>query len=220
MTFINMVLERINPKQIVSLHLNTIRLSPEITLPSLISFPNVISLTLFDPLYVQQIIEYAEYFPKLTYLSLWYKHQVSITTLCDILRQVQRPIKRLELHCTGISCGHYFKQPSAENCSIEYFLLDVRHFELSATNKCFQDKELCFLLTLINFMKYLHNIRRVRVIINQDNLNQVLVSNEWNNLINNCHYLKKVTVETLQTILSDGQIVQKVMEIQKGMVNT
>jgi hypothetical protein len=219
-----MILQKINPGQIVSLHLNTVQLGLEITFSSLSIFTNIISLTLLNPLHVQQINNYAAYCPKLICLSLWYDDEVSFRTVSDILQQLNRPIRRFEIHCSGALCTHHhldqLNQTYRQNFIVEYFLLDVGHFPLPSMNECYQQQKSCFLMAIIDFIKSMHNIRYVRLITNRYNIDKVFDWNEWKNLINTCQHLKKITVETLQSMLSGEQFVQKAMEIEKLSDNT
>jgi hypothetical protein len=216
--FINMVLRKIKPEQVVSLHLTMGPRCPWKQLPSLITiFTNVTSLTLLNPQDTLEINHYEKYFPMLTCLSLWYDNELSFHMMRRILLLLSRQIRRLEIHCGGIFCPHYllqFNEVHTHNDIIEYFLLDVGCSPLSSMNECVRRDKSCFLMTTINFIKIMKNIQYVRLVTNKYNLDKVRDLNEWTNLLDGCRQLKKVTIETLHSTLPGEQLVQKAMEIQ------
>jgi hypothetical protein len=220
-----MIRQKIEPEQIVSLRLNTILFSSWSELVSLDVFTNVISLTLlsFQGRHLTSTCIYETHFPKLIRLSLWYDNEINFTRLNNILKQLCKPIKRLEIHCERVLCTHSLKDSlntkSNQILTIEYFLLDVGHVSLPSMNECSENHKSCFLMIIINLMKTMLNIRYVHLITNKYNLEKFLDTNEWKCLVNVCHQLKKITVEVLGSILEKEQLLQKAIEIQKILHN-
>ena len=189
--FINMVLRKINPEQIVSLRLNTRRPWRDIQTSSICTFTNIISLSLLNPPSVDRINDYIAHFPKLLCLSFWYDNEVNFDQLSNILHHLSKSIKRFKIRCAGILCTHYHHTDQFnQNFTVEYFLLDIGQFSLPSMN------ESCFLLTTGSFIKSMQSIRCVRLVINKYYLDKILDWNEWNNLVNWCPQLKTATVET------------------------
>ncbi len=164
------------------MNLNTILFCKTPGLPSLSVFTNVISLILFNCQHVPAIGQYEKYFPHLIRLSLWYDNEINLITLSNILNQLQRPIKRLEIHCTGILCPHYHSNlvnmGCTQNFTIEYFLIDTGHFSLPSTSRCCYEYRSCFLMTITDLMQKMSNIRHARLIINRYNFEELLDANE------------------------------------------
>jgi hypothetical protein len=216
--FVNMILRKIDLQQIVSLHVNAVRLWSDLDLPSLVIFTNVISLTLVNPSDINQINKYTELFPKLNCLSLCYDTEINFNTLSDILCQSFRPIRRFEIHCAGSPCRYYQCQPNqfyTQNLNVRYFLFDVRNCPLPSMTECFRQDKLCFLLSTINFIKSMHNIRYVHLVANKHHVDKVLDWNQWKTLLDICPQLKKITIEMFQSIISGEQLIQKALEINK-----
>ena len=223
--FTNIIRQKIEPEQIVSLRLNTILFSSWSELVSLDIFTNVISLTLlsFQGRHLTSTCIYETHFPKLIRLSLWYDNEVNFTRLNNILKQLCKSIKRLEIHCERALCTHSFTDSlntkSDQILTIEYILLDVGHVSLPSMNECSESHKSCFLMIIINLMKMMLNIRHVHLITNKHNLEKLLDTNEWKSLVNVCHQLKKITVEVLGSILEKEKLSWKAIEIQKILQN-
>ncbi|CAF5101919.1 unnamed protein product, partial [Rotaria sp. Silwood1] len=145
-----MIIQKIKFEQITSLHLNDLSFSKMKELNSSIIFINVISLTLLNYQLMNSIKEYKVYFPNLIRLCLWYDNQVNFNIINEISSQLWSSIKRFEIHCAGPLCKHYdineLNMRYLRNYTIEYFLLDVRHFPLSSLHQCWKFQELCFLM--------------------------------------------------------------------------
>jgi hypothetical protein len=221
--FMNMILQKINSEQIASLHLNLTGPCPNTNLDSFTAFTNVVSLTLFNPKDKDHINTYIAYFPKLIGLSLWYDNEVGFLQLNDILTQLRKPIKRFQIHCARAYCTHYGtnypNQTYRKNLTVEYFLLDIGHFSVPWVHQCLHNERSCFLMTLIDFIGSMHNIRYVRLIAAKDNVNQFLDWDKWKSLLTMCHQFQKVTVETSQSTLSGERLVRKAMTIQTNVHN-
>jgi hypothetical protein len=217
--FTTMILQTIKPEQIVSLRLNTNLFSIPSQLASLAVFTNVISLTLLKLQGVFYLDTYEEYFPKLIYLSLWYEKEVNFNELAYILNALQRPIKRLEIHCRESvftqSHTNQLDMRHTQNLTVEYLLIDTDHFSFPSTNECYQNQKSCFLITTIDFIKTMPNIRYVHLINNKYNLEELLDANEWKSLIRICYQLKTITIEALKSISKIDQLSEKAIEIQK-----
>jgi hypothetical protein len=165
---------------------------------------------------------YIAYFPKLIGLSLWYDNEVNFLQLSDILSQLCKPIKRLEIHCPRPYCTRYGvnypNQTYRKNLTVEYFLFDIGHFSVPWVHQWLHNEESCFLMALIDFIGIMHNIRYVRLVTAKHNVNQFLDWNKWKRLVTMCHQFQKVTVEISQSTLSGQRLVQKAMTIQTACI--
>jgi hypothetical protein len=221
--FINMILRKIQSKQIVSLRLNTYLSWTAPELAWLTGFTNITSLSLLNLRRINLIHTYEEYFPNLIRLSLCYDNEVDFFILAEILKRLRRSIKRFEIHCGGVLCAHasYYSLELGytQNCTIEYLLMDIGHFPLPSLNECFQNHPSCFLMTTTDLIKKMSNIRYVRLVTSRYNLEHVLDANQWKSVVITCHHLNKITVEVLDGILESEQLLQKVMELEKILHN-
>jgi hypothetical protein len=212
-----MIFQKIKPEQIVSLRLNTILIWTTSELAPLAGLQDVISLTLLNCHRIDLIYQYEEYFPRLIRLSFWYDNEINFSTLSTILKQLKRPIKRLEIHCGGVLCPHSdcdrFYMGYRKNFTIEYFLIDIGHFPLPSTNECCHEYRSCFLMTITDFIKSMANIQHVRLITNRFNLEELLDANEWKSLISVCYQWKTITMEVWGSMLEKEELSQKVMKI-------
>ena len=219
-----MILRKMKPEQIISLHLNEHSFSKMQELNSSIIFVNVISLTLLNYQSMNSINEYKEYFPNLIRLCLSYDNQVNFNMLNEISSQFWSSIKRFEIRCAGPLCKHYnineFNMRYLRNYTIEYFLLDVGHLPLPPMYECWKFQESCFLMITIDLIRKIHNVRHVHlIIINEYSLKKLLNANEWTKLANTCHQLKKITLQVMGSISEDQQLIKKIIEIQRKLHN-
>ena len=218
--FLNMILRTMNVEQIVSLHINAFQFYEDIRLSSFSTLTNVISLTLFNPLALNEIIKYALYFDKLSCLSVWYDHKASFDDLTQILHKMHGPIRRFEIHCTGICCPHYLgqsKQVYLQNLTVKYFLFDIGHSLVPFLEHWVTECKPCLLLAIIDFIESTHNIQYVRLITSIYNVDEVLQSNQWKDLMDACSKLKNVTIEMVHSTVFGERLVHKVMEINKPL---
>jgi hypothetical protein len=221
-TVFNMITQKINSEQIISLCLNTDEVRLRMIFSFLPMFNQVISLTLLNLHFLEQISEYGIYFPKLTCLSLRYNTEIGFNILKNIFHYLPNSIRRFEIHCTGALCTHYDEDQfniHYQNFSVKYFLLDMNQYPLISTNECFQHHKSCFFMTTIDLMKYMINIRYFYLIINQYDVEKLLDINDWKYLAHHCYYLRKVILQILGNILEDKLLSQKVLEIQNALIH-
>ncbi|CAF2637299.1 unnamed protein product [Rotaria sp. Silwood2] len=216
-TFINTIARKIKPEQIVSLRLDTTWYSTQSELDPLVSFTNVISLTLLNFQEIKSIKEYKKYLPKLIRLSLWYDNEVSLGFLSRIVQYMQSSIKRLEIHCSALTCSHsYLDQYSMvifNNLTIEYFLLDMGKFSLPSINTCLQQHQSCILTTTINLITAMTNIRHVRLITNTYNVMNTLDLNQWNRLATGFRQLMTIILKIMGNMLYDEELMDQIEKI-------
>jgi hypothetical protein len=212
---VKIILRRFKPEQIISLQLNGNELWLE---QHLNIFNKVICLTLLNFPYKNPINQYENWFTNLISLSLCYDNEVNFIMLTNIFNQPWTRIKRLEIHCAGILCPHYNGNKLIKrfwlNSTVEYFLLDVGHFPLISINNCFKQYTLCSLITTIDFIKTMTNIRYIYLIINKYDIKSLLDINQWITLVTDCVHLRKVNIQVLGSSLEDQQLLEKVLQIQ------
>ncbi len=79
--------------------------------------------------------------------------------------------------------------------------------------------ESCFLTTTIDLIKSIPNIRYIRLIVNVCNVKQLLHLNEWIRLVNECHHLKKITLQIMGNIQKNQQLTEDIVKVQKDLRN-
>jgi hypothetical protein len=210
-----MIFKTIKLEQIVSLQIDASRLWSK---SDLTIFNHITSLNLYNIEHKDHIHNYEESFPNLNYLSLYYDNELDFKDLFVIVNRFQRSIKRLEIHCAAVLCPSLFQHPLdlqfRPNITIEYFLLDIRHFPLNLMNRCFLNYQSCFLMQIVTLIKIMKNIRYIHFLTSQYNIEKLLDINEWRRLIDECYQLKKVTLQVIGNGLQNEQLIQKILEIQ------
>ncbi|CAF2642727.1 unnamed protein product [Rotaria sp. Silwood2] len=215
--FNKMIFRTFNPEQIVSLCLRTIRYLPMIDLPSLAIFTEIISLTLLNPLDIEQINEYVKYFSKLNYLTLYYDDEVDLYSLNTSIRQLSIQIKRIKIHCTTVIPRPYYNRPlkmTDTNTTIEHFDISIGRFLLNFKNNRLYNPNLSCLKKLFDLMLSMENVRHIRVVINEYHFEQMLYENEWKRLVEKCSKLKTLTFEMIGNMLEGNQFRTKLLEIK------
>jgi len=219
-TYFNMINRKIKSEQIVSLCLNTDEVRLKMIFTFLPMYNQVISLTLVNLHFLEQISEYGIHFPKLTCLSLRYNTEIGLNIFKNMFRYIPDSIRRFEIHCAGALCTHYDENQfniQYTDFNIKYFLLDMGQYPLISTKECFQHYKSCFLMTTIDLMKYMINIRYFHLIINQYDVEKLLDINHWKFLAHHCYGLKKVILQILGNMLEDKILSEKILEIQNEL---
>ncbi|CAF4953318.1 unnamed protein product [Rotaria sp. Silwood1] len=221
--FIQMILRKVKPEQIVSLQLDGFRLWSRIELTFLSTFTNIISMTLLNLPYDKEINKYEKYFPNLTCLSLCYDNEINLDTFSSIFNQFWDRIKRFEIRCAGVLCTHYTTYRSNKsyqvNSTVKYFLFDVGQFPLISMSNYYECNRLCCLKSIIILIKQMANIRCVHFIINKYDIEAFMDIHEWEILVQACSQLKNIKLQILDRMFQNDELTQKVFEIQTALHN-
>ncbi len=220
--FMKEIIQKINNKNIISLHLTGNNLRSTMHLASSVTFVNVKSLSINNFQRANDLNELITYFPKLQRLCLYFDNEIDLHNICRLFNQIQIPIKQLEIHCGYILCSHYrtdlvFSKINKFNCTVEFFSLHVRNLVIPK-NLCKQNYDTCFLRTTTDFVKTMLNIRDIRFIINKGNVMKLLDATEWTSL-EVCHNLKKVTIKMIEKTSSDTQLKERILKAQNDLLN-
>lgn len=211
-----MIQRKLDPKQIVSVYFNPLQFHSTI-LQCLFKLTNVISIIVIDCERIEQIKEYETYFPNLKSISVWFNDNINFSIFNQKLNQLCHSIKRFQIRCAKISCTHYLisnsNKSSTKNSTIEYFILDVNHSILSSMNYYIEHDESCFFTTIIDLIQYMSNIRYIRFIVNKYNLKHFLYFGQWVRLINQCCYLKKITLQIMENIQQNQQLIEDLKKL-------
>jgi hypothetical protein len=218
--FLNQISQKLlKPEQIVSLRAkansreDTLPFNP----PAIVS--KIISLTFVNFKNIYQIKKHITCYPNMIFLSLRYDSGVNYETIVQIIQRFQNPIRRVEVHATKIR-KYYFILPSNrndnQNTTIEHLLLNIDFSKFRSHRNFKPGDDEWILRKTIDFIQCMINLRSVKLLINSYNLNRFLVDNEWNNLINRCCQLRKITFQITGDILNDQQSAQ-ILKIQKDL---
>ncbi|CAF1271959.1 unnamed protein product [Rotaria magnacalcarata] len=219
--FINTILPKLKAKQVISLRLTTNWFCTEQDLSRLNSFSNIFTLSLFNFPDIKLINIYQNYFPQIKNLCLWYDSEVNFTLLHDLFGYLNYSIKRFEVHCPGYVCPHFNPdQCKVAFCGaygIEYFLFDVSNFPLSPTSDCTNQWPSCFLITIIDLIKYMPSLQYFQLITNMDSISKLLDLKEWIRMTSYCRHLAKIALRVLGCAEADEEMSQKRIEIQNEL---
>ncbi|CAM4767684.1 unnamed protein product [Rotaria magnacalcarata] len=219
--FINTMLQKLTPEQVVSLRLTTSWYRTQEELSRLTRFTNVISLSLLNFQDIRSIEIYRTNFPRLTSLCFWYDNELNFTVFRELLQYLWYSIKRFEVHCPGNFCSHADQDQCNNllfaNYNIEYFLFDLSTFPLPPTSDCTKQLPSCFLMTAIDLIKYMLNLRYFQLITNIDSISKLLDLNEWVRMTSYCSRLTKITLRVLGRMKADDEMSQKIVEIQNAL---
>ncbi|CAF2076390.1 unnamed protein product [Rotaria magnacalcarata] len=219
--FINTMLQKLTPEQVVSLRLTTSWYRTQEELSRLTRFTNVISLSLLNFQDIRSIEIYRTNFPRLTSLCFWYDNELNFTIFRELLQYLWYSIKRFEVHCPGNFCSHadqdQYNNLLFANYNIEYFLFDLSTFPLPPTSDCTKQLPSCFLMTAIDLIKYMLNLRYFQLITNIDSISKLLDLNEWVRMTSYCSRLTKITLRVLGRMKADDEMSQKIVEIQNAL---
>lgn len=221
--FTKNILRKIQTDQIVSLKMKMHSIWRIKSLDWLMELTSITSLTLYNPHQIDGNSRYTSYLPNLTRLALFYEYEISFDATNNILGTIQSPIQRLKIHGNEIRCGHrswlFSPFANSQNLTIKYLLVDINYASLPSWNPCSYGHQFCFLNSTIALMKRLPKIQQVRFITSIHNVQILLDAAEWRTLFSTCSDLHKIRIDILQGILDKGQLLQKVVELQKILQN-
>ncbi|CAF1051078.1 unnamed protein product [Rotaria magnacalcarata] len=221
--FINTILPKLKPNQGVSLRLTPIWYCTEQDLSRLISFSNIITLSLLNFQDKELIIIYQNYFPRIESLCLWWDNEINFTLLRDLLGYLKYAVKRFEVHCPGYVCPHSIPDQCGTQFfaayRIEYFLFDLSNFPLPPTSDCTEQLPSCFLITTVNLIKSMPNLQYFQLITNVDSISKLLDLNEWIRMTSYCPLLTKITLRLLGHMELDEEMSHNIIEIQNKLRN-
>jgi hypothetical protein len=86
-------------------------------------------------------------------------------------------------------------------------------------NNCFEHDQLCFLTTIIVFIRNMLNIRYAHLIITKDDVEYFLDIYEWQTLVNRSLKLNKIILQVTGNTFQNKQLTQKALNIQKELRN-
>ncbi|UJR07926.1 hypothetical protein I4U23_012209 [Adineta vaga] len=216
--FIEMLLRKIDPTQIVSLQLRSEDLILNQTKPQLSIYNSVRSISFVNFHNVNEIIRNVMSLKYLTCVSLWYDSEIAFHVISTISGVFQQTIKQLKIHCAGALCAHGIGNDILDNFnqnySIEYLTVDMSKFAAVGIDSCSRNYPSCLLMMIVDLIKRMNKIRCVDVITNRYNMKNLLDVNEWKRIIEYQRTLAKVTLRVVDMKRDDEEILTKIDEIQ------
>jgi hypothetical protein len=212
-SFIDQVLQKkkIKPEQITSMRICRTASTPEDISKILKKLPNIISIILLNPSYIEFNVDYKSYCPKLIYFSVYYDQVFDNIPLFHMLRPIIRGIKRLEFHGpirNLIDFDH--RHPWRPETSIEYLLFDIQPNRQPSIDFYML---FCQLRDIMTSIKYIHYIT------DESDKNTIIDGAIWIDLFNRYHLLKKFIIEYNTTAKSGEKITKKVTKTRKDIPN-
>lgn len=221
--FTKKILQRFPSNQIISLELSYyFSLSFEFHF-HLAQLNGIISLTLINFRRFGSIHSCADLFPNLTRLCLIYHDPLHFNILKEILRIEAPRIKRLEIQCNGVTCAHptemFSWSISIKNRTTVYLLIDLGYLSVPSSNECSENHHLCFMMSMIQFIKRFSNIQHIRFVTNKYNLELVINADQWTTVFDDCPQLKKITMDVLGGSSEQDLLLKTAMTLQNSLQN-
>ncbi|CAF4421473.1 unnamed protein product, partial [Rotaria sp. Silwood2] len=203
--FVKTILPKIKKEQIISLQSSEHRLHLGIEEDLLSKFRDVFSLSLHNLL--------------LSYRMYTYDMEVEYKLFNELLDELKNKIKRFEIHCPGIFGNQTdvdsLKQMNKKMTSIQYFLLDIGHHSLTATNEHLQhNKPFVVFITSIGFISRMPCIRYIHLIIKNYDVEHFLDDDQWKIPVELCSSLQKIILQVLGNTFHRAWWINEVLEIQ------
>ena len=222
--FIRAISRSNEQRKMISLRLEASRFKQMMESASFWTFASVRSLMITDLQEMKQIPKIVDNFSALTFLSLRCDGRVDFQEICRIFNFIPNSVKRLDIHCDGITCSHYrFDHLLCKikdfNITVESFVLKVNQISRSLVNHCAQVHSRCVLRTITDFIRIMSNIQYVRIVANKSNLESLLDVDQWTSLLDMCLKLQKISLQGMKNTLPDAQFDQTIEEIATSMHN-
>lgn len=170
----DMIYHRLNAEQLVAFCSNTDQSSWKIIADYFTKYSEIRPLTLLNAEHMESFSQVGYYFPRLTRLSLRYDHGIDLVAMKSIFRYLPRSILRFEIHSTRILCSHNEQEESPAILDFNYrlrsFRLDLDNYPLITSEECFREHPACFLVSWIQFLRFMPMIRYLHLIINRYDL--------------------------------------------------
>ena len=215
--FLKKIPQHLNPKQITSVRLtdNFAPLTRDFT--SFRIFDQLISLTIVSQQRLHAISDFLLHLPNVRNLSLWFDGELICNLIPYLASLSDHSITRLQIHLTGVSRNDVpFKtqlRRHVENKKITSFLFDSGQYQWRPRNLCRHSDSSCFLRSTVKFSRSLVNLRRVRFITDQCQIETSLHINLWQLLVHACVYLERVTID----VLDQGDFTERARNIEQQL---
>ncbi|CAF1535741.1 unnamed protein product [Adineta ricciae] len=214
--FIEKILGKLQPTQIVSLYINNLSMYSEDELVCFTSYTRLTSLTLLNDQTQYYDRNMKMYFPNLLRLSFCYDYPICPRKLYDVWHYTLSNITRLEIRCPDLFYNNTFVPYYEQNYSIQYLLLDVSHYPFVSTNEYSQGDSRCFLEIIIDFIKAVTDIRYLQIITHRDNVENLRNIVLWTDTMRLCSQLKKITVFASADLGHNDK--QKAWQIERSQI--
>ena len=215
--FLEAIREYLDPRQVTSVRLSGDLMGPGHSFSSFGAFNQLMCLSLVNPGPPASLDLLLEKFPTVRVVSLWYDSELQFDIFAGFSSSPFNRITRLEIHCAGTSCDHstfYLRRDCyPRNRSIETFLLDAGHYPLTSSRFCPLKDPSCFLNSAVEFIQSLVNVRRVRFITNQHQMETFLQIHQWEQLVSECRRLERVIIQ----LVDGGEFMREAENIEQQL---
>jgi hypothetical protein len=200
--FLQIIPEHLDTRQIVSLHITDDIDSPACDFLALQMFDQVVSVTVLSQRAKQTIGRLLPHFPRVRRLSLWFGDEFDSVLLEDLRGLSFYSITRLHIRCPGVSSSwlwsEYDRGDHSKNKTITSFILDSTYYQVNWNKRysSFGSPPLLFFKLPMPFIKSLSNVRRIRLVVNRDQLEMCLLVDQWQQLISECPQLERVIIQS------------------------
>ena len=199
--FLEMIPQYVDPREIASL-----RITDDLSVPT----GDISALQTFDQLTVlatqgiNTAISLLIHLPTIRHVSLWLPDEFRSCLFTHLQDLFSYPITHLHVHCADAQFDHFpaYNPPFGrnKNANIVSILLGSG-YSLPQQDMC-ELRQRGPLVPLpypniqMNFIQLLTNVRRVRLIVNEFQIQAFLNANQWREVIHGCVHLNRVIMQT------------------------
>ena len=218
---VQMIGQHLDPRQITSVHIIDNNRGPTRDLSAFQMFDQLVSVTVFSQKSNNTNGGLLPYFPTARYVSFWFAFEFDFILLLNLRHVSSHRMTDLHIHCTGV-CFIPFrpgnqKAGSSKNTTITSFIFDSTYKTTNPTHR--QPYESLHVSSLkklpipMKFIASLSHVRRVRLIVNPEEVQAFLEVDQWQQLINECLHLQRVTIQ----LADEGDFMQQAVNIEESL---
>ena len=219
--FVQIVGQHLDPRQIASVRIIDDIRRPTRALSAFRMFDQLVSVTVFSEKGNNTIGGLLPYFPTARYVAFWFAFEFDLGLFTNLRHVSSHRMTHLHIHCTGV-CFVPFRTGnqqggSSKNTTITSFILDSTYKTTNWThrnvNGTRQVSPSVKLPVPMKFIASLSNVRRVRLIVNPDEVQTFLEVDQWEQLISECQHLQRVTIQ----LVDGGEFTREVVNIERAL---
>ncbi|UJR34515.1 hypothetical protein I4U23_021923 [Adineta vaga] len=213
--FMNMINQKLHPRQIASVQFNTDYLERRKDIHSWPIFRCVQNLTFINPSGSLDLDNFPYYFPSSTNLLFRFDTEVQSNSFDNILHRFPSTITRLTI--TTTVPVEFCRSQTTPNTTIEYFRLDISRLVSCPMDPSMNSYISELLLASVEFISKLPNVHSVYFIVNKLIIERLLDIKRWVYVVEKCSQLKKVTMKVSGDMSPNNPLTQTKLQIQEAL---
>lgn len=182
-------------------------------------FDQLAGVTVLSETGTDSMHDVLQYLPNVRHLSLWFGVPFDSDLCQNLFNRFFHPNTHLHIRSAGMRCDPFWTRnqinQTIKNTTIISLTIDSTYKQMNQTRSYFSrlTRYLSSSNPPMKFIESLSNVRRVRVVVNRNEINAYLQIIQWKNLISECPQLDRVIIR----LVSSGAFTREAMDIEEKL---